>query len=126
MVRVFLCSEFERKKIRLFPFTSLFFIFLSLRMCFTEETPSLHLFCRPRQYAKPQEMDHSQHTGLQASIGLGGASARLLGEVSNRPENNVLCFLAGIAYRLILQELEPNGQYHHNSCSSRDLQKLAT
>jgi hypothetical protein len=41
MLRVLLCSVFERKKIRLFPFTSLFFIFLSLCMCFTEETPSL-------------------------------------------------------------------------------------
>ena len=35
-----LCSGFERKKIRPFPFTSLFFISLSKCMCFTEETPS--------------------------------------------------------------------------------------
>ena len=41
-------------------------------------------------------------------------------------ENNVLSFWAEIAYRLILQELELNGQYCHNSCTIRDLQKLAT
>ena len=33
-------------------------------------------------------------------------------------ENNVLSFLAEIAYRLILIELELNAQYRHNSCAS--------
>ena len=46
-------------------------------------------------------MDQSQYTGLQASIGLGRASDRESGGVSNRPENNVLSFLPEIAYRLI-------------------------
>jgi hypothetical protein len=41
-------------------------------------------------------------------------------------ENNVLSFLSGIAYRLILKELKPNGQYHDNSCINRDLRKLRT
>jgi len=71
-------------------------------------------------------MDQSQYTGLQASIGLGRASDRELGGVSNRPENNVLSFWAEISYRLILQELEPNAQYRHNSYTSRDLRKLRT
>jgi hypothetical protein len=37
--------------------------------------------------------------------------------VLRESENNVLSFLAEIAYGLILQELEPNTQYCHNSCT---------
>ena len=41
-------------------------------------------------------------------------------------ENNVLSFLPEIAYRLILKELESNGQYRHNLSKNRDLKKLRT
>ena len=71
-------------------------------------------------------MDQSQYIGLQASAGLGRASARLLGGVSGGPQNNVLSLLPKIAYRLIPKELESNGQYRHNLSSNKDLKKLRT
>jgi hypothetical protein len=46
--------------------------------------------------------------------------------LSPESKNNVLSFLPEIAYRLILQELESNGHYHHNLSKNRDLQKLRT
>jgi hypothetical protein len=46
--------------------------------------------------------------------------------VLRKSENYVLSFLAGIAYRLILKELESNVQYHHNLRTSCGLRKLRT
>jgi hypothetical protein len=46
--------------------------------------------------------------------------------VSPESENNVLSLLPEIAYRLILQGLDPKGQYRHNLSKNRDLQKLRT
>jgi len=46
--------------------------------------------------------------------------------VLRESENNVLSFLAEIAYRLIPQELTPNQKYPHNPCVCSYLQKLAT
>jgi len=92
----------------------------------SETSKTSRSFCGPRQYAKPQEMHQSQYLGLQASAGLGRASARLLGGVSSGPQNNVPSFWAEIDYRLILYELELNAQYCHNSCTGRNLQRVRT
>jgi hypothetical protein len=61
-------------------------------------------------------MDRSQYPGRLAFARLVRASDPEPGGVSNRPENNVLGFLAEIAYRLIPQELTQNAKYPHNPC----------
>jgi len=65
----------------------------------------------------------SESSGISGIVVAAGSK---LGGLLHRPENNVLSFLAQIAYRLILQELSPNSQCTANPLSYHNMQQLRT